>query len=312
MGGSVSYWDIIPKKIMMEFLTEAEKNGWEKAIKESREQRIRELYLWTNNPSRSDITYYLPITDKSSVLDLGSGWGSYAFPLSKRVKSVVAADSCLESLKFINLRSTQDNIHNIIPVHMDPLDNGKLPFKSEMFDAVIMNGVLEWVGSYSKKGDPRKIQQNCLREAYRVLKRGGKLVIGMENRFGFKYFAGAPDDHLIYYSRDKKVAYTSILPRIIANIVTKMRLGVSYRTYTHSMNGHMKMLRRSGFGKIDFYYPEDGYRAVNTRIIPIPSASADRAMMKRYGNNSVFRFLGAIMGKHYFCDSFFIIGERTS
>ncbi len=294
------------------FLAEAENKGWKKAITESSEPKIRELYLWTDNPSRSDISYYLPLEEGSSVLDLGSGWGSYTFPLSRRVKTIVAADSCLESLKFIDLRARQENITNILPVHMDPMDYGRIPFNDNVFDAVIMNGVLEWVGSYSKKGNPRKMQQKCLSEASRVLKRGGKLVIGMENRFGFKYVLGAPDDHLIYYSHDKKISYTTILPRVIANIITKMRLGVSYRTYTHSMNGHIKMLRSSGFDKIEFYYPEDGYRAVNTRIIPIPSLSAERAMMKRYGNNLLFRFLAAIMGKHYFCDSFFIIGERTS
>jgi ubiquinone/menaquinone biosynthesis C-methylase UbiE len=312
LGSSGSYWEIIPQNQMTAFLDEVKRLGWKDAINYSSDQKIREQYLWTECPSRADGTYYLPISSKSTVLDLGSGWGSYTFPLSKRAGTVVSADSCLESLKFISLRAAQDNIENILAAHIDPLDFGKLPFGDGQFDCVIMNGVLEWVGSFLKKGDPKHIQERCLKEVNRVLKPGGTLFIGMENRFGFKYLLGAPDDHLLYYSPDKKIAYTSLFPRFIANIVTKTQLGISYRTYTHSISGHTRMLKQAGFRKLDFYYPENGYRSVNTNIIPIPSPSADRAMTERYGNNAVFKLLGAIKGKHYFCDSFFIIGEKTS
>jgi len=305
-----TYWEIIPKDQMDVFLARILEIGWHEAIKTSDVHKIRDLYTWTDCPSRSDGSYYLPLTRESKVLDLGSGWGSYTFPLSSRAGLVVAADSCMESLRFISLRAKQDGINNIRTAHIDPLDFGILPFASGKFDSVIMNGVLEWVGSYLKKGDPKKIQQNCLKEVYRVLKPGGTLYIGMENRFGFQYFLGAPDDHLIYYSSEKKVAYTMLLPRYIANLISQKILGVPYRTYTHSLFGHKRMLRKAGFKRTDFYYPEDGYRASTTKIIPLKSKEVSKIMNKKHGNNIFFKLASKLFGEGFFCDSYFIVAHK--
>lgn len=306
-----SYWQIIDSNLMEKLLLDARLIGWKNAILNSDNQTIQELYFWTDCESRADATYYLPLDKNSIVLDLGSGWGSYTFPLSRRVKKVFAIDSCLESLEFIAVRSQQDNIGNIFPIHIKPLDYGILPFDNNQFDSVIMNGVLEWVGSYIQKGDPTKIQLNCLKEINRVLKPNGTILIGIENRFGFKYFLGSPDEHLRYYTKTRTIRYTTLLPRFISNMITKRLISVPYRTYTHSICKYKKMLNNANFHKVKFLYPEDGYRAKSTKIFHLNTNNFKKSIMKKYGSNIFFKILHYVGLDYFFSDSFFIIGEKN-
>jgi SAM-dependent methyltransferase len=310
LGGGQNYWEMIPKEQMGVFLRNVKDLGWAAAIRTSEVQKIRDLYLWADAPSRTDASYFLPLTRESTVLDLGSGWGSYTFPLSLRTKLVVAADSCMESLKFISLRARQDRAANIFPVHIRPLDSGRLPFAPGQFDCVIMNGVLEWVGSYVRTGDPKKIQERCLKDICRILKPGGAIYIGIENRYGFQYFLGAPDDHLMHYSPDVRVAYTTLMPRFAADMVTRRRLNVPYRTFTHSIRTLKAMLKNSGFGRSEFYYPEKGYRALSTKVSPVESGETESLMRKKYGARPLFRALSGIFGARSLCDSYFAVAYR--
>ena len=189
-------------------------------------------------------------------------------------------------------------------MQIEPLDHGKLPFAEKSFDVVIMNGVLEWVGSYLKTGDPLNIQQKCLKEVRRVLKEAGELWIGIENRFGLKYLQGEPDDHLRYYSPKKPVSYTTVVPRIIANLMTQKALGIPYRTYTHSFWGLKRLLKRAGFKEAEFYYPLEGYRAVAAKIYPVQSREVRAKIRERIKPFSLFGLEPAL------CNTFFVLARR--
>jgi ubiquinone/menaquinone biosynthesis C-methylase UbiE len=304
-----SYWNLLPPDEMETFLKEVKAKSWKTAINSSNNPKIKNQYLFTDCPSRADGTLYLSLTKESRVLDLGSGWGSYTFALSPKVKEIVAADSSLESLKFISLRAKEEDRKNLSTVQIDPLDYGKLPFKDNSFDAVILNGVLEWVGSYLKAGDPLKIQNKCLKEINRILKPGGELWIGIENRFGLRYFLGAGDDHLKYYT-EKKIAYTTIVPRIIASFITQKEIKMPYRTYTHSLPGLERLLKRSGFEELNFYYPESDYRADSTKIIPLNSKEVSRSIKNRIPKNSWLGIFPLFGLEKALCDSYFVSARK--
>ncbi len=316
-----SYWNLLSKEEMQELLAQVRSAGWAKAIQGSRSPKVRDQYTFTECPTRADGTFYLSLTKDSMVLDIGSGWGNFAFAVSPRVKGFVAADISREPLQFIALRAEQDIRGNILPVQINPMDYGSLPFADGTFDAVILNGSLEWIGSSSKKGDPLKIQQKALREVARVLKKKGQIFIGIENRFGLKYFFGYPDDHLLHYD-PKGLAYTTLMPRYFANKLTSKKLGVPYRTYTHSLGGYQRMLKKAGFRDISFYWPDPDYRAVTSRIVPLGSEDAristdrliDYHMKALTKENRFLKLFFSVIRRlkleNRLCNSYQIIGEK--
>lgn len=311
LSSSPSYWGIIPAEEMKSLLGVVREKGWKDAILSSPDQKIKDLYLFTDCPARADGAFYLSLGPSSKVLDLGAGLGSYTFALAPRVGRVVAADTNLDSLEFISLRAQQDGRRNISAVQIEPLDLGTIPFADKSFDAVIMNGVLEWVGAYSKNGDPLRLQRDCLKEVRRILRPGGEVWIGIENRFGLRYLLGAPDDHLRYYSQSRPVSWTTLAPRVIANWITKRAVGVPYRTYTHSLWGYRRMLKRAGFDAVDLYFPEQDYRAASTRIIPLASEDVEKLMRARMRGPAWLKLFSWLRLEKALCDSYFIRARVT-
>ena len=138
-----------------------------------------------------------------------------------------------------------------------------LPFRTGTFDAVVLNGVLEWV-PVTAVGAPRQCQLAMLRELRRLLKTNGQLYVGIENRVGLKYFRGAIDEH-------SHLKFTSLMPRRLANAWSRARRNQDYRTYTYSRRGYAKLLREAGFTQVDFYCPYPDYREFD-RLVPVTAA----------------------------------------
>ncbi len=70
----------------------------------------------------------------------------------------------------------------------------------------------------------------------RILQPDGHLYIGIENRYGYGYFFGVPEDHT-------GVKYASLVPRWLANVLrSSAQMGHQYRTYTYGYGGMHKLL----------------------------------------------------------------------
>jgi ubiquinone/menaquinone biosynthesis C-methylase UbiE len=226
--------------------------------------------------SRADVQFMLPINKDSIVLDIGAMWGALTIPIAQYCKEVYAVDKTSETLEFLRIRAGQLGFNNI---HTRVCDvNNRLPFLDSSFDVAILNGVLEWVPvvedinletywkgkiqcttRYNKS--PQKMQLEVLKEVRRVLKPSGTLCLAMENRFGYQYFAGYPDDHV-------NIKYVSLLPRAFANIVTRRIRGCDYRTLTYSLFGYRSLLNQSGFENVQFYGTFPHY--INpSKIVPV-------------------------------------------
>lgn len=258
------YWCNIPKEKMRELNRLAEREGWRLAVDKFILEGIKDH---VTEESRADALFYMPLDEKSIVLDLGCMWGALTIPISRYCREIVAADMTLETLRLLDIRRVQEGIANIVVVGANAL---KLPFADATFDLVILNGVLEWLGyqedfvatkDYGKTKKklekhnyrPEVLQKQGLLEIYRVLKPGGTLFIGIENRFGGHYFVGAKDDH-------SGLKFTSLLPRKIANWYMKRKLNQEYRTYTHSYSKYKGILRDMGFTNLTFYAALNSYR----------------------------------------------------
>lgn len=99
------------------------------------------------------------------ALDLGCGTGIYSLWLSEQGVYVTGIDISSEMLKKAKSKAENKNQN----IEFIKGDVHSLPFPDQTFDLIISNIVLEFVDS------PKKV----ISEGLRVLKPGGRLVIGM-------------------------------------------------------------------------------------------------------------------------------------
>ena len=218
---------------------------------------INSSYISTYH--RSDMIYFLPYKEKAdfSVLDLGAGFGNITIPLSKKMPEakVYAVDASLDILEVASKQAKWEKCTNIDFIKTDILEKKELPFKEKSFDLIIMNGVLEWVGTGTKTGNPRKHQVEVLRYLKSLLKEDGSLYVGIEGRFFPGYFAKVKDPH-------SGLRFTSVLPRKIADWLCRKNGLIGYRTYTYSYLGYSKLFKEVGFNteKMETIYPVASYK----------------------------------------------------
>lgn len=254
------YWGEVSPKVMRKVLFRARRVGWEEAIKELIHEQ-EEMGEYLLDYGRIDWLFHclnLNRNRNNNCLDIGSGWGSLSFSLVKYYKNVYSLESVKERVEFQAIRKKQVKADNLCIVRGDFLN---LPFRKSFFDLIVVNGVLEWVGLGDYNDNPRNLQIKFLKQIYKILKPGGCVYIGIENRFGLHYWLGAKDH--------SGLAFTSLLPRSLSNIVmrrfrktegkykTEMRMEDDwndYRTYTYSLTGYRKLLYESGFKNIDIYW----------------------------------------------------------
>jgi SAM-dependent methyltransferase len=249
--GNDIYWNELPRDEMNKFLDVAEKKGWNTAIYDHLELRDKRNYNIVGDERRADWKFLVPLTKDSVVMDLGSGWGANAVALSEVCGRVYAVDATWERVRFLNIRKKQQNIDNLFPVHGG--DRLMFPFPDDYFDLISMVGVLEWIGTWYSDLKPRDAQLKALRMINKLLRRGGCLYIGIENRFGYNYLMGGRDHN--------RLRFVSLLPRFLSNIISKKFAGEPYTTYQYSMYGYKRMLREAGFSEMQFYAPLPQYRS---------------------------------------------------
>jgi SAM-dependent methyltransferase len=129
----------------------------------------------------------------------------------------------------------------------------QIPDKS--LDVVFLNGVLEWLPEYNLSSPPRKVQLDFLREVRRSLKNDGQILIGIENRIGYPYFFGRQDDH-------SKIKFATLLPRPLADLVSRIKFHKPYRTFTYGPAGYRRLLQEAGFKDIQINVPAPNYREI--------------------------------------------------
>ena len=90
--------------------------------------------------------------DKSKrVLEIGCGYGGITLALAKKFGSVVAIDATYELLEFTRLRLIGKKISNVELFHVSKFEDQFEVAIQGKFDLIVINGVLEWVGSGTNK-----------------------------------------------------------------------------------------------------------------------------------------------------------------
>ena len=184
---------------------------------------------------RENIVEWLPIKKTDKVLEVGSGCGAITGALSRKAGSVTCVDlskkrSTINAYKNADCDNVTIHVGNFKDIEPD-LDTD--------FDYVCLIGVFEYGQGYMGSEKPYHDFLNILRKH---VKKDGRLVIAIENKFGLKYFAGCKEDHVASY---------------FAGIENYAK-GGGVRTFTR--NGLEKIMKECGVKKYHFYYPYPDYK----------------------------------------------------
>ena len=276
-------------------ISESSEKGWHNEFLEFQKslgaKQGRSVWNRSYGPRRNALNLLLPLTENKVILDYGSGLGNISRELANHCKTLYSFDQLPNHILWqYNSNNKDTNIKFLI-------GGGTkfLPLKTNTIDIVIMNGVLEWAASNSK-GDPYVAQLFLLKEINRILKPGGILFIGIENRINYKYFLGQKEGHI-------KMKYGSLLPRKITDLYLRIKRGIPFREYTYSFPGYKRILNNAGFSNVAGYSSWPHYGNIYS-VLPFESNK-----LKSYSFNS-----SSIFSKFpfkYFSKSFLIIGCKS-
>lgn len=175
-----------------------------KNVEEIFEKDLRWPVFYHLTPIRKNILNWYPFKKDSEVLEIGAGMGAVTEALCEKCKKVVSVELSKNRATSIATRNENKENLEIMVGNLNDID-----FKDKKFDYITLIGVLEYAATFTNSENP---YIDFLNKIVKLLKPDGKLLIAIENKFGMKYFAGAPEDHssikydgITGYENNKKV-----------------------------------------------------------------------------------------------------------
>jgi SAM-dependent methyltransferase len=268
---------------MMEFVRQARVEGWRRTVRESMAAENPATETILMSPQRGSFIDLLQLPATAKVLDLGAGMGAVSLRLAESFARVYSVDQAFERLAFLQVIADQEDIGSIRTIcHRDVF---RLPFDTGSLDAVVMVGVFEYFPASYPKLSIAEVQRRALEELHRVLVPGGCLFMATKNRFGWSYWTGAPDN--------SGVPFGSVLPRRLADSVSRRMHGKPFRIVTDSHARYASMLEASGFEQPKFHFPVVGYQAPRFWV-DLDDAKAVRGAIAEYPGQGMKHLLSAL------------------
>ncbi|MCR5657476.1 MAG: class I SAM-dependent methyltransferase [Butyrivibrio sp.] len=203
------------------------------------EKRASWPILYHLSELRSNIVEWIPMKGNEKVLEVGSGCGAITGMLSEKAGEVIACDL---SRRRSEINATRNSECDNVTIHVGNFRDIEPDLPGD-FDFIFLIGVFEYGQGYIGTENP---YENFLLMLKKHLKKGGRIVIAIENRTGLKYFAGAPEDHLgSYFSGIEGYSKDSVA-----------------RTFTK--NGLIRIFKKCGMNDYHFYYPYPDYKLMTS------------------------------------------------
>lgn len=204
---------------------------------ENLEQRLQKeddcRFLYHLSPIRQNVLRWFDFNSTASLLEVGAGCGAITELFCENVGQVVAIEA---SKRRATINAMRNKHYKNLEIFVG---NFKDINFEQKFDYITLIGVLEYA-MYDI--DSKEPFLDMLKSVKSMLKPGGKLLIAIENKYGLKYWAGAPEEHT-------------------GNLFDGIEgYGNADGVRTFSKNSLKKLLENAGFEKNDFYYPVPDYK----------------------------------------------------
>ncbi len=187
-SGKDLYTDGTVEEELLQIVRTAGEEDYPRIIEERKQWAV----LYHLSALRENIVDWLPITKQDKVLEVGSGCGAITGVLSRKAGEVVCVDlsrqrSLINANRHRDCENVTIQVGNFRDIEPDlPCD----------YDYICLIGAFEYGRGYIEGETP---YEDFLRILLKHLKKGGRLIIAIENQFGLKYFAGCAEDHLGSY-----------------------------------------------------------------------------------------------------------------
>ncbi len=216
---------------LLEIVKNTKKEDYAKVI----EERGNWPILYHLSEQRANIVEWIPMEKGAKVLEVGSGCGAITGMLAKKAGQVVACDL---SRRRSEINATRNQDCDNVTIHIGNFRDVE-PDLPKDFDYIFLIGVFEYAQGYIGTENP---YEKFLKMMNRHLKKGGRIVIAIENRMGLKYLAGCAEDHLGTY-------FTGIEGYSTDSVA---------KTFTR--NGLINIFKKCGMNEYHFYYPYPDYK----------------------------------------------------
>lgn len=262
-SGKDLYCDGEVEDELLDIVKTYKKDDYDRIIEERKNWAV--MYHLSEN--RKNIISWYPVEKEMDVLEIGSGCGAVTGALADMAGKVTCVELSKKRSTINALRNSEyDNIEIIVGNFSDIKPNLKA-----QYDIVTLIGVLEYAESYIGTDRP---YTEFMSSAASLLKKGGRLLIAIENKLGMKYWAGCKEDHLgRYYESIEDYAHTS---------------GVK----TFGKRELEEMFKECGFDGVKFYYPYPDYkfpdRIYSDEYLPTVGELVNN--MRNFDNNRMITF----------------------
>ncbi|MFQ5456292.1 MAG: class I SAM-dependent methyltransferase [Nitrospirota bacterium] len=295
----------LPREALLKLINDSKNKYWKDVLWESNYIPSNKK-TWFENKRKGYFYLMSACSEEGRVLDVGAGSGIISDVVSNCYKETISLEYNPDFIEFLKHRFSQDRKNNIKVVRANALS---LPFRSESFNLIIVNGILEWLPNFVPNNNPKKTQINFLKDCLQKLNQGGQIIIGIENRFYINYLLG-DTPHGDY-------PFTTVLPRLVANLLSQKMYNRPYLNYIYSSFGYKHILKKAGFKNIKLFIIEPTYyNPMN--ILPMRNNSIINNTIISSGSlpkNKIKRVIFLVLLKtgilKHLMHSFYIVGERT-
>ncbi len=169
-------------KIVHDYVWGSDNQRYEKVLQEEKRLQVHVAL----SELRKGLFSWYPFRDNSTILEIGGSYGALTGMFCEKAKKVAVTERSLYRAQIIEKR--YENVGNL-DIYAGDITN--MSFE-EGFDYIILTGILERIG---KGTFDERVYADYLCNISRFLKPDGVILASVDNRYGFRYFAGMKDIH---------------------------------------------------------------------------------------------------------------------